>query len=71
LGKTESDHPANGGGADERKARLARALRDNLRRRKAQQRGRAAPAEPGSGAAPLADEAAAAVPGSGRNPGKK
>ena len=38
---------AGGGGAGERQARLAAAMRDNLKRRKAQQRARAAPVESG------------------------
>jgi hypothetical protein len=46
MGKDREKEPAAGrkpksGGADDRQARRAAALRENLRKRKAQQRGRA------------------------------
>ena len=43
--KAEQGKAAAGGNAGERQARLAAAMRDNLKRRKAQQRARAAPVE--------------------------
>ncbi|NKC29764.1 hypothetical protein [Falsiroseomonas selenitidurans] len=54
----------------EREARLAAALRDNLRRRKAQARARTAPPAVGE-APPAVDEAPPAVGGAAPNPAEE